>query len=51
MGSRWSSAAIGINVPPAHGDARPVAATRTRGSGPEAGPHDGTDGTGDATSV
>ncbi len=50
-GSRWPSATTGTNVPPPHGDARPVAATRTQGSGPEAGPHDCTDGTRDAAGV
>ena len=50
-GNRRPSATPGTGVSPPHGDAKPVAATRTRGSGPEAGPHDGTDGTRDAASV
>ncbi len=50
-GSRWPSATTGTTFPSPRGDARPVAATRTCRSGPEAGPHDGPDGTRDATGV
>ncbi len=46
----WSTT-TGASVSPARWDARPVPATRPCGSGAEIGSHDGTDGTGNATSV
>ena len=50
-GSGWPAAATGANASPANGSARLAAAAGTRGSGAEIGPHDGADGTGNATGV
>jgi hypothetical protein len=50
-GNRGTSATTGTTVPSPHGNARSAATTRTCRSGPEAGPHDGPDGTRDAAGV
>ncbi len=50
-GSHWASATTGTAAPPPDRDARFAATARTCRPDPEAGPHDGLDGTGDAAGV